>query len=214
MLYEACEEFKEKNENINYFHNYIKRRKRNLKKEDITRDIYREFLYVYIAKNIKKLGEEKLDLLIDALFEFNEYINCDIAFNKDIAFENMHRLYAVNFNFNDYLNIPVISNNPLIIDITKFKRQRDRLTFGFLPFSKDKGFYKIMEIGSNDSLILKKFYTNKFVKIIFNKKLISNTKKEDILHLSLSQNPFLMWEVEDILAYYPKEAEEFLIKEI
>ena len=178
--------------------------------------LIKEYIYVTLVKKSRWLDENKLRALTDTVSKVNRYINknCGIQseFDIDNALKELCRIGKVNRELNRFLNNPVLSYEPMVIDIERYKKRLIKSQFRGKNVNTEKGYFIVMEIFSNNALVLKKLYTGRFVKVVLDSELIKCVKPMDIVHMSIIQNYFLGWDIENVVGYYPKEAAEYIIK--
>lgn len=222
-FYDILEEYIYSNEidecnniGVNYFIDFCYKKYRYLKTEDTNNRITKEFLFVWLPMNINKINIKLLSNILESINNLCTYIqeiyNINIKYESENAENDLIRIYNVNQELNRFLENPVISYSPFIIDIEKYKKRKSKILSNNCFDSKEKGYYTVIDLFPNNSIILKKLYTGRFIKIILDKQVIKCIKPNDILYMSVKQSPFLSWEIEKVIRYYPEQASEYIFK--
>lgn len=181
--------------------------------DSVSENIINEFLFIWLPINIKEINNHSIIDIIKGIDKLSLYVkdnyNIDISCKNNDIKDDLERLCNINKELNSFLNNPVVSYSPLIIDIERYKKYKSKRNYDDV---KDKGYFMIIDFLTNNAVILKKLYVNKFIKIVLNEKLVKVVKPNDILYMSIRQNMFFSWEIENVIKYYPHQASKYIIK--
>lgn len=197
------------------FSEFCLRRYTNLKLENITADIINEFLFVWVSSKIEYINSNIFSCIIEQINKFLKYLelNYDIIIkNKtESDIEELNRIFTVKKELSKFLNNPVLSYKPLIIDINRYKIRKLKSNSNSFFEPRDKGYYVVIDIFSNNSIVFKKLYTGRFIKIQLNKFLVDNIKPNDIFFMEIKQTPTFSWEIDNLLKYYSSVAAQYIL---
>lgn len=164
----------------------------------IDTDVIEEFLYYGLWHRRPIIPKTELSVFLELFSDYaldfqhikNEYI----------------RLCCINKEMDRFLNNPILSCQPLIIDLNRYKRHILKKA----SLVTEQGYYQIMEIFSGYCVVLKRLHGGGFIRINLDKPLINLIKVGDIINLNASQNLFLGWSLINVYGYYPIEAEKYI----
>lgn len=207
---------KEESYGVNIFLDFCLKKHYFLFADDVSENIINEFLFVWLPRNISKLSSQSIIYIMGGINKLSSYIkdiyNIDISCKNQNIKKDLERLCDVNKELNRFLNNPIISYSPLVIDIERYKKNKLKKDIKNFIDTRDKGYFIVVDFFTNNSVILRKLYVGKFIKIVLDEKLISCIKPNDILHMYIKQNPFFSWEIQKVIKYYPAQASEYIIK--
>lgn len=177
--------------------------------------ILREFIYLRVLKK-RKLNCESVKTLEEFIVLFKDFISDEYGFeitlNIDDVLYELERVGQINTEFDRFLNNPVISYNPLVIDMDRYKKRSVKKSITNKGVTCEKGYFVVMDVFANNSIVLKKLYTGRFVRLVVDKELVGLVRSNDIIYMSIRQNFFLGWDIDEVIKFYPKEASEYLIR--
>ncbi|OOB77720.1 MAG: hypothetical protein BEN18_09825 [Epulopiscium sp. Nuni2H_MBin001] len=184
--------------------------------QDITPEMIDFFLAFWIPKYKNHLDEAQSLYVVQAIDDLMEYISeqQDVAYSLEllelykIEYARLYKTKQMIANLSGY---PVISYNPMVINLNSYKaykRKRDKKE-GLCTY--EAGHFVVQEINKDGYIVLKKMALNKFYKVSFRPKLLHHFKLGDVLHITLKKKLFLLhWEIDDIITYYPPKALSYL----
>lgn len=223
-FYSVIEEFKNKNlfdvEQTKYIDNFFKFfavKYRFMCAEEASEQVIDRFLFMRLPKIIRDSENNEIKEYIDLINTFSDYFkenyNVDVGKRTEADAAEVKRLSRINDELGRFLNNPVLSYSPLVIDIQRYKNKKMKSANNSFFDMRDKGYFIVEDIFSNNSVVLKKMYTGRFIKVILDKNLISWIRPKDILYTSVRQSPFFSWELVDVFKYYPSVVMDYVKKE-
>ncbi|MCT4596633.1 MAG: hypothetical protein N4A50_01980 [Vallitalea sp.] len=183
-------------------------------------DFYNRFLLVYMPSYSLKLSEKELRVVLiemGKLLEFiNSYhgINLSKSYKKDWTsnLDDMLRVFYIIRKMQKYTDAPVLSFNPMIIDMNCYKKRKHN----YQEISKreiyEQGYFEIIErIGG--TIILKKTKTknNFYVKLKVESNLAIDMHNKDIINMRIKKRFFnTTWDIIDMKDYYSYRAINYI----
>lgn len=130
------------------------------------------------------------------------------GFGLDMPYirDTVCRLTELNKALDKFLHNPVISKDPLVVDIENYRQ----CLVPKLSLAVDRGYYTVMEIFTGNTAVIKKLNTGRFVRVSLNENIIRYVRKNDIINCIVSRDIFLNWELLYVYGYYPKEAINYI----
>ena len=200
-FYSVIEEFKNENllngrlsEEIDNFLRFFAVKYRFMCVGEVSERIVDRFLFMRLPKILRDAESEKIDNYINLINNFSDYFkekyNVDIGKRTEADAAEVRRLFRINDELGRFLNNPVLSYSPLVIDIQRYKNKKLKNASNSFFDMKDKGYFTVEDIFSNNSVVLKKMYTGRFIKVVLDKSLIPWIRPKDILYISVRQSPF------------------------
>jgi len=129
--------------------------------------------YKYLRKNykIKELNLIKsLDRFVE---EFVRIINLSRAFSR-------------------FLGNPVISIDPLVVDLRCYKENKLRKSLKERNGVYEQGYFEVVDISPDCSITIKKKPKGRYAKLLLDDDLVFYLKKGDILQLKITRRFFLL----------------------
>ncbi|MEG0318272.1 MAG: hypothetical protein RR627_00050 [Niameybacter sp.] len=200
LLLSFIEEFKHTNtisngymDALDYFLAvWVPRHKKYLKVEDAFNIVYSvQDLLTFIHR--KYNSEDNTPLILDYYGE--EYL----------------RVYKVNEIIRRMIGDPIISMVPTIIDLESYKEYKEKQQRKDNMAMYEQGLFSVDEINDEGYIALSKLNNNKYCKVLIRRDWMYNFKVNDILHVTLKRKIFFVyWEIEELKAYYPSKAAQYL----
>lgn len=182
-------------------------------------DFYNRFLLMYMPSYSLKLSEKELrTVLIEMgkLLDFiNSYhgINLSKSYKKDWTanLDDILRVFYIIRKMQKYTDAPVLSFNPMIIDINCYKRRKHNHKESKREIY-EQGYFEIIDrIGG--TIILKKAKTknNFYVKLKVESNLAIDMHNKDIINMRIKKRFFnTTWDIIDIKDYYSYRAINYI----
>jgi len=197
------------------FDNYFK----NSNISQMTEEMLNKYILYYIESKIKIMPYNRARQFLNELITICASIR--IAGRKTAltkyndlyysVYEEFPRIMDLKTQLNRFVGYPVISYYPMIIDLNDYKRSKTKKeeTHNIIM---DQGYYEVLEILSNNSLILKKKFNNdQYIKLYVNKKIIQRIRKRDIIQMRINRKLFIShWEIDEVKACYLPQAGKFI----
>ncbi|MDA3730505.1 hypothetical protein PBV87_03160 [Niameybacter massiliensis] len=175
------------------------------------------FLAVWVPKHKKYLKVEEAfniaytvqDLLTFIHKKYNSEDNTPIVL--DYYGEEYLRVYKVNEIVRKMVGDPIISMTPTIIDLESYREYRDKQQHRDSMAMYEQGLFRVEEINDEGYIALSKINGQKYCKVLMRRDWMYNFKVDDILHVTLKRKIFFIyWEIEELKAYYPSKAAQYL----
>lgn len=211
--------YEDQKEALEILYRYCHNTEPQLKFEEIDRDFFDEFLMHWLPNDQLRLEEGKVDQVLKGVGGYCAYIQ---ATHKPPSLRKYRmltkdkreyrRIYQLKQLFLKYLGDPIISVNPLIIDLKAYKHYRIRKGTKEKQGVYQEGIFEVTEVDYDYTVVLRKLPKGNFVRIIVPEYIASSMRKGDILHLRIKQKQyFAYWEVEDLRNCYLPSANQYLL---
>lgn len=199
---------------LNIFKLYCYNKYKYTTTETFSEEIINRFLLLWLPSNINKLQDGMISYITESLSKFFLYAERQYGLcvnpKYTAAAEDLKRISFVNKEFSRFLNNPVLSYSPMIIDLTRYKKQKQK-SGRYSYEEREKGYFVIKDIFPGNALVLRKLDSGRFVKIGLDKRLIECVKVNDILYMSIKQNPCFAWEIEDVKKYFTSDSYKYIL---
>ncbi len=190
------------------FYFYCKKYYTTLSLYDFDSEILERFLVIYIPENSYKLSNIAF---FDCLKDFCQFMAGKYDFHNATEIWNgiwgtmkkdIERITAILKEFSIFLCEPVVSYKPLIIDFELYKKRKNRTAYKTAFDVSEVGYFEVVEFFTNNSIVVRKMFSGRHIKINLNTNLISQITIGDIFFAQLRQKPFLTWEIEELKGFY------------
>lgn len=158
--------------------------------------------------------------MLSAVMDFcHEYDSATMGYTEDMLFDlpcsiedDLKRTLRLKAELLKLTDAPLISYQPYIINLSKLKKSYSDIV------SKDKGYYKMSEVFTNNSVVLKKISGYNFhVRVNLTNDIVRLLRKGDILRLNLiKQADKKCWDVASVkgcFTYYAVDTQSIILKE-
>ncbi len=178
------------------------------------------FLSLWLPENIKKCMSYSPKAFISCInkvsFYANKHYGLNVSVRADMFVSMLERIADVNREFDRILNNPILSYEPFVIDLNRYKKKKnyEKRKNNSAAFSRDKGYYVVADIFSGPSVVLRKMFTGEFIKVYIDKETAARVRTNDILYISVVQNPFFSWDITEMKKYFPPQAEKYINRKI
>lgn len=183
---------------------------------EVNEEFFTEFLIIWLPENIGILDKDIIDNIFCELNNFCKLcsLNGNEEFIKELEkipmeiLDNFARVLYAKGLVLKFIKSPVVKLKPLIIDLNKYKLAKSNEKE---YISVDQGYFRLAEIFTNNSIVLKKLYgTSFYLRIYMDKNIIKHLKKDDIFYLKIRKKSYTKgWSIDNIMAcYLPNVMEE------
>ncbi len=199
---------------LNVFQSFCHSKYRRMTMALFSEEMMDKFLLVWLPSNITKIQEGTLHCIPTSFHKLCDFIETQyhVVFTRKYTetTKELLRISDVNKAFSKFLNDPIISYSPMVIDFERYRRQKQKAE-GITYESKEKGYFAVKDIFPNNALVLRKLVSGRYVKIVLDKDIINCVKVNDILYMSIKQNPYLSWEIEEVKKYFPSDSLQYIM---
>jgi hypothetical protein len=200
--------------------NYCIKFYRNTLISVLEEDFYSKFILLFMPSYSLSLTEQEIKLALTELSRFLEYINDyhGINLHKDYKksytanLDEITRVYYILRRIQRYTEAPVLSFNPMIIDLNCYKKRRKHAEVSKRDMY-EQGYFEIIDnIGG--IIILKKTKlksNNTYIKIKVESSLASDMRCKDVINMRIKKRFFYTtWDIIDIKDYYSGRISEYI----
>lgn len=203
---------------MDLFMSFIIKQYRFLTLDNLNGECVDKFLFVFLPKQINGFNYFLIDDVVCAINLLSDYLNknynIDIGKKYECDISEIKRLCDVKQEFDRFLNNPVLSYSPLVIDFQRYRNRALKTQIQSFFQNKDKGYFTVEDIFSETTVVVRKMYTGRFIKITLDREIVKRIKQKDILYMSVKQSPLFSWEIEQLFKYYPSVAINYLKSEV
>lgn len=175
------------------------------------------FLSVWIPRNKRYLTEAEAFNIVYTLQDFQTYLEersedkKDFPLVLDLYRKDYVRLYRAKKLIDEMVGNPIISTNPIVIDLENYKGHKEKKQRKDTMCMYEQGIFRIEEVNKEGYLGLVKLNSKKHCKVLCRPTLLYHFKEEDLMQIHLKKKIFFIyWEIEELKAYYPSRAIEYL----
>lgn len=187
---------------------------------DLKEDFYDNLIIYYIPKYSLKLSEKDINAIINEVEKVFSYIKKTHGVNLLKSFKNSYnnnsdelkRVYYMFRNMQQYTESPILSWNPLIIDLNSYKLNKSKKSNTSKKEVYDHGYFEVIDkYGKN--IILKKVNTsNNYFKIKLDNGIVGDMKYHDIINMRIKRRLFYTtWDIIDIKEYFSSKISDVFI---
>jgi len=205
--------------NIAKFRKYFNSYFTDVKTSQITEEMLNKFILHYIENKIKIMPYNRARQFLNDLITICASIKIEgqkTALTKynDVyykVYDEFPRIMDLQTQLNRFVGYPVISYNPMVIDLNDYRKGKMKKEESH-NIIMDQGYYEVLEILSNNSIILKKKFTkDQYIKLYVNNDIVQRIRKKDIIQMRINRKLFISyWEIDEVKACYLPEAERFI----
>ena len=175
------------------------------------------FLAVWLPRRKKYLNEQQALNMIDTIQAFQTYVENKYNILNEVPIvlqqygETYKRMYGIKEVIRQVTEHPVLSINPDLIDMQNYKKYKLKQSKKERMMLYEQGYFVVSAINPEGSIIFCKLHTNKLYKMMFSPKYLTCFKVSDIIQASFKRKIFFVyWEIEQMIAYYPAQAQHYL----
>lgn len=201
---------------IEIFRNYIIANGLDRKEEEFNKELLDKLVLLWLPRNKKYLSEAQIYQVIYTLHDISSYINKERVINGEqteestileLYGEEYMRVYKAKNLLQKMTKDPVISFNPLVIDLDRYRNKKKKTNYGEIATTYEQSLFEVQECKEGGQIILSKLTQNKQYKLLLEYPVYKYLKKGDILHAVIKRKLFYVyWELEEIKAYYLPQA--------
>lgn len=201
---------------IEIFRNYIIANGLDRKEEEFNKELLDKLVLLWLPRNKKYLSEAQIYQIIYTLHDIFSYINKERLINSEqteestileLYGEEYMRVYKAKNLLQKMTKDPVISFNPLVIDLDRYRNKKKKTNYGEIATTYEQSLFEVQECKEGGQIILSKLTQNKQYKLLLEYPVYKYLKKGDILHAVIKRKLFYVyWELEEIKAYYLPQA--------
>lgn len=202
---------------LELFLTFIMRDANQVVEQSALAKVFDYFLAFWVPRNKKYLAEVEAFNIVYTVQDLQVYINN--KYNKaeespiilDLYGEEYMRMYKTKKLLREMIGDPIVSMNPTIISLENYRQHKQKQQKKDSMSVYEQGLFQIDEINKEGYIVLSKVNAPKFCKVLFRPSLIYNFKEKDVLQVSLRRKIFFIyWELEEVKAYYPAYAKQYL----
>lgn len=206
---------------IEIFKYYITSNSLDIREEDFHKELLEKLVLIWLPKNKKYLSEAEVYQIIYTIHDLFNYIQTqspqDEQTEKEVPTilqcygEEYKRVYKVRNLLQRITKDPVISVDPLVVDLGKYRYKKEKRSYGEIATTYEQALFEVQECKEGGQVILNKISQTKQYKLLLEYPAYKYMRKGDILHVTLKRKLFYVyWELEEVKAYYLPQAIEHL----
>lgn len=205
---------------VDLFYQFCKQNTDHITLSQVNRDLFYRFFLYYVPRTMKIVSIDTPYQIIHQIGGLCKFVSKETKYNVWKIFnqslepieDNFTRVLHAKREFNLFLGKPVLHIDPLIVDLTFYKiykYQQDNMEHAPIM---EQGYFQILEIFGNHSVILKKKKGKElYIKIILNENLVQTLRTYDIIHMRIKRKLFFTcWDIDDVKSIFLPEANQFL----
>lgn len=206
---------------IEIFKYYIISNSLDIREEDFHRELLDKLVLIWLPRNKKYLSEAEIYQVIYTIHDIYNYIQNKLEGSKgndpgeatilQLYGEAYMRVYKAKNLLQLMTKDPVISVDPIVIDLDKYRTKKAKSKYSELATTYEQALFEVQECKEGGQVILNKLGQTKQYKLLLEYPAYKYLRKGDILHATIKRRLFYVyWELEEIKAYYLPQAVEFL----
>lgn len=208
---------------IEVFKHYIDTNGLDIIKEDFHEEIIKRLILIWLPRNKKYLSEAEIYQVIYTIHDICNYIVKKNQTNQKIEEKVLEptilelygeaymRVYKAKNLLQKMTQDPVISVDPVIVDLGKYREKKKKLSYSEVATTYEQALFEIQECKEGGQIVLNKLNQNKSYKLLLEYPVYKYMQKGDIIHATIKRRLFYVyWEIEEVKAYYLPEAIQFL----
>lgn len=210
---------------INIFRSFIMENELDIREEDFRQELLEQLILIWFPDNNRHLDEQQAYQIIYTINDVYKYIHrhshTEEIERKQILTEESTilqiyakeymRIYKVKRLLQEMTNDPIISVNPTVIDLMKYKNKKTKGPYSDIGKSYEQALFRVQECKEGGQVILNKLNASKQYKLLLDYPVYKYIKKGDLLQAVIKRRFFcIYWELEEIKTYYLAEAIPFL----
>lgn len=206
---------------IEIFKYYITSNSLDIREEDFHRALLDKLVLIWLPKNKRYLGEAEVYQIIYTIHDIFNYIQTKRSKEQKIEQEEptilqlygeeYMRVYKAKNLLQRITKDPVISVEPIVIDIGKYRCKKEKGSYGEIATTYEQALFEVQECKEGGQVILNKLGQTKQYKLLLEYPVYKYLRKGDIFHITIKRKLFYVyWELEEIKAYFLPQAIELL----
>lgn len=195
---------------------YINDNHLDIREEDFEQRLLEKLILIWLPKNKKYLSETEVYQIIYTIHDIVCYIEKKGNESKEKVEENTilklygkeyMRVYKAKSFLQQMTDDPVISIDPIVIDLDRYKNKKKRSNYTELATTYEQGLFQIQGCKEGGQIILNKMGQIKQYKMLLEYPGYKYLKVGDLLQIVIKRKLFYVyWELEEIKAYYLPQA--------
>lgn len=204
---------------IEIFRNYVESNELDIREEDFHEGLLDKLVLVWIPRNKKYLSEAEIYQIIYTIHDIYNYIkqkNSDPSGDEvstilELYGEEYMRVYKAKNLLQKMTKDPVISVDPIVIDLEKYRDKKKRDSYNEIATTYEQALFKVEECREGGQVILTKLSMDKQYKLLLEYPAYKYLKAGDLIQATIKRRLFYVyWEIEEVKAYYLPQAAELL----
>lgn len=195
---------------------YCDKRKSNMTVDNLNSEFFKIFMLTVAPAIIYQQNDEIIDNILGSLIGFCNFCDMKYETNSGESLKNVskyiltdfHRVLHLKKEILKYIKSPVLGIYPPVIDLNCYRNKKEVHKSDKNEVIFEEGYFQTADVFSNNSVVLKKMSDyNFYIRLYFNKQVISFIKSKDIMYLKLRRKNFIAgWEVDEIRGCYLPDA--------
>ncbi len=207
---------------IEVFKHYIDASGLDVRKEEFNEALIKKLILIWLPRNKKYLSEAEIYQVIYTIHDICNYITKEKQVSENVVDEESEptilelygerymRVYKVKNLLQKLTRDPVISVDPIIIDLERY-RQKKKANCNEVATTYEQALFEVQECKEGGQIILNKLNQNKAYKLLLEYPVYKYMRKGDIIHAIIKRRLFYVyWEIEEVKAYYLPDAVSLL----
>lgn len=206
---------------IEIFKYYITSNGLDIREEDFHIELLDKLVLIWLPRNKKYLSEAEVYQIIYTIHDLFNYIQSKIGEKTpseqeeptilQLYGESYMRVYKARNLLQRMTKDPVISVDPIVIDLDKYRSKKAKGRYGEIATTYEQALFEVQECKEGGQVVLNKLGQAKQYKLLLEYPAYKYLRKGDILHAVIKRKLFYVyWELEEIKTYYLPEALKFL----
>ena len=206
---------------IEVFKHYIDASGLDIREEDF-KGLIKRLILIWLPRNKKYLSEAEIYQVIYTIHDICNYIAKEKQVSESVVDEVSEptilelygeaymRVYKVKNLLQKMTRDPVISVDPIVIDLEKY-REKKKSSCNENATTYEQALFEVQECKEGGQIILNKLNQNKSYKLLLEYPAYKYMRKGDIIHAIIKRRLFYVyWEIEEVKAYYLPDAVQLL----
>ena len=200
---------------------YITNSGLNVPEDDFDRQMLNKLLFYWLPRNKKYLSEVEAYQIIYTIQDVYHYIkkmsqieetDTDTPTILESYGQEYMRVYKAKNMLLKMTKDPVVSVNPIVIALDKYKEKKKKNSYTDLATTYEQAIFKVQECKEGGQVILTKLGQDKPYKLLLEYPVYKYLKVGDMMHAVIKRKLFYVyWEVEELKFYYLPQAQEFFV---
>lgn len=204
---------------IEIFRNYVESNELDIREEDFHEGLLDKLVLVWIPRNKKYLSEAEIYQIIYTIHDIYNYIKQknsnpsgdEVSTILELYGEEYMRVYKAKNLLQKMTKDPVISVDPIVIDLEKYRDKKKRDSYNEIATTYEQALFKVEECREGGQVILTKLSMDKQYKLLLEYPAYKYLKAGDLIQATIKRRLFYVyWEIEEVKAYYLPQAAELL----
>lgn len=194
---------------IEIFKQYIVSNSLDMREEDFNSVLLEKLILLWLPRNKKYLGEAEIYQVIYTIHDILNYIHKEQEAPTilELYGEEYMRVYKAKGMLQKLTRDPVISVNPIVVDLDKYKAKKKKAVCGELATTYEQALFEVQECKEGGQVILCKLTQNKQYKLLLEYPAYKYIRKGDIIHAIIKRRLFYVyWELDEVRTYYLPQA--------